>query len=98
YRVEPPDILLIEALHNVRPASDLLRSGDQLMIRVSNTLPIDPEGSVIENEFKVINGLFMVENNGSVDLGPIYGTVQVAGLTFDDAQVAITKHLTEVAG
>ena len=98
YRVEPPDILLIEALHNVRPAGDHLRSGDQIMIRVSNTLPIDPEGSLIENEFKVINGIIMVENNGTVDLGPIYGTVKVAGLTFEAAKAAIATHLTDVAG
>ncbi|MEX0724833.1 MAG: polysaccharide biosynthesis/export family protein [Planctomycetaceae bacterium] len=100
YRVEPPDILLIEALHNVRPAGDLLRSGDQLLIRVSGTIPLDltEGGQQLENEFKVINGMFMVENNGTVDLGPIYGSVQIAGLTFEDAKAAITTHLTEVAG
>jgi hypothetical protein len=32
YRVETPDILSIEAVNNIRPASDLLRAGDELII------------------------------------------------------------------
>src|SRR5688572_19773921 len=38
YRVAPPDILLIEAVNNIRPAKDPLRAGDELIIRASNTL------------------------------------------------------------
>src|SRR5262249_60425158 len=59
YRVEPPDILSIEAVNNIRPATDPLRAGDELVIRASNTLPIDPQGDPVQNEFKQINGPFL---------------------------------------
>src|SRR5262249_32969566 len=70
YRVEPPDILSIEAGNNIRPANDLLRAGDELVIRASNTLPIDPMGDPVQNEFKQINGAYRVQTDGTVDLGP----------------------------
>lgn len=95
YRVEPPDILLIEAVINIRPPSDKLRAGDQLLIRVANGLPLDPDGDLIANEFKIINNYYPVQTNGTVDLGPEYGSVQVEGLTLPEAQSAIEKHLKD---
>lgn len=70
YRVEPPDILSIEAVNNIRPANDLLRAGDELIIRASNTIPIDPMGDPVQNEFKQVNGAYRVQTDGTVDLGP----------------------------
>jgi len=93
YRVEPPDILVIEAVNNIRPANDPLRAGDQLVIRVGNTFPIDPDQDQILNEFKYINNIFMVQSDGSVDLGPEYHSVRLSGLTLDQAKTAISNHL-----
>jgi polysaccharide export outer membrane protein len=98
YRVEPPDILSIEAVNNIRPATDPLRAGDELVIRASNTLPIDPQGDPVQNEFKTINGLYRVQTDGTVDLGPEYGSVAVDGLPLKDARVAIDRHLRDEAG
>jgi protein involved in polysaccharide export with SLBB domain len=98
YRVEPPDILLIEAVHNIRPPKDKLRAGDQIIIRVGNTLPIDPEEDEISAEYKRINGLFQIETNGTIDLGPVYGTVHLEGLDFEEMKIAIDKHLKESVG
>jgi polysaccharide export outer membrane protein len=98
YRVEPPDILSIEAVNNIRPASDPLRAGDELIIRASNTLPIDPQGDPVQNEFKQINGPFRVQTDGTVDLGPEYGSVIVDGLTLKEARSAIDRHLREEQG
>ena len=98
YRVEPPDILSIEAVNNIRPASDPLRAGDELIIRASNTLPIDPQGDPVQNEFKQINGPFRVQTDGTVDLGPEYGSVFVDGLTLKEARAAIDRHLREEQG
>jgi polysaccharide export outer membrane protein len=98
YRVEPPDILSIEAVNNIRPASDPLRAGDELVIRASNTLPIDPQGDPVQNEFKTINGQYRVQTDGTVDLGPEYGSVVVDGLPLKDARLAIDKHLRDEAG
>lgn len=105
YRVAPPDILLIEAVNNIRPAADPLRAGDELLIQVADGLPIqldaDPEASPIEADieleferaFKIVNSVYRVQPDGAVDLGPEYGAVPVAGLTADDAKAAIEQHL-----
>jgi polysaccharide export outer membrane protein len=97
YRVEPPDILSIEAANNVRLVSDTLRAGDELRIRASNTLPIDPTGDPTQNEFKTINGLYRVQPDGTVDLGPEYGSVIVEGLTVREAKTAVDRHLRDAA-
>lgn len=41
YRVEPPDILLIEAVNNIRTQGQPLRVGDILEIRLGNPAPIE---------------------------------------------------------
>ncbi len=98
YRVEAPDILLIESVNNIRPLSDTLRAGDELMIRASNTLPIDPMGDPVQNDFKTINGMYRLQTDGTVDLGPEYGSVVVDGLTLKEAKGAVDKHLRDEAG
>ena len=98
YRVEPPDILLVDAVNNIRPTTDELRAGDQILIRASNTLPIDPEGDPITNEFRVINSVYSVQSDGTVDLGPEYGTVHIDGVTLDAARELIVTHLRDNVG
>ncbi|HLJ12359.1 MAG TPA: polysaccharide biosynthesis/export family protein [Planctomycetaceae bacterium] len=107
YRVEAPDILSIEAVNNIRPAEDPLHAGDELVILASNTLPIDPQGDAVEQEFKRIpmyrnaDGSpvpYRVQSDGTVDLGPEYGAVLVEGLTVKDTRLAIEKHLRDNAG
>ena len=105
YRVAPPDILLIEAVNNIRPPEDRLRAGDELLIRVADGLPIEsdisPESSPIEaqielefeRDFKVVNRIYVVKPDGTVDLGPEYGAIPVAGLTSAQARDAIDQHL-----
>ena len=41
YRVEPPDILQIEVVNNIRPSGSPLRVGDALLIRLGNPEPLD---------------------------------------------------------
>jgi len=98
YRVEAPDILLLEAVNNIRPATDLLRAGDDLMIRASNILPVDPTADQVDNEFKQISSLYRVQTDGTVDLGPEYGSVVVGGLTLKEAKMEILEHLRDVVG
>lgn len=98
YRVEPPDILLIEAVNNIRPPEDLLRAGDELIIQASGLIPPDPEGDALEAQFNAINSVFRVQPSGIVDLGPIYGPVRVSGLTLDGAREALIVHLRDVIG
>jgi len=59
--------------------------GDLLDIRVANTLPDWP-----------IDGLHVVEPDGQVALGPAYGRTNLKGLTLQEAEANVDKHLREV--
>ena len=98
YRVEPPDILLVDAVNNIRPTSDLLRAGDNILIRASNTLPIDPEGDPLINEFRTVNSVYSIQSDGTVDLGPEYGTVRLEGVTLEAAKELIITHFRDKVG
>lgn len=105
YHIEPPDILLIQAVDNIRPPDTPLEVGDQLSIQLQNGLPLrvdaDPVADPTQYElqlkselkFKVVDGTYVVDNRGEVDLGPSYGAVPVEGLTVEDAKAAIDAHL-----
>ncbi len=105
YRVEPPDILLIEAVNAVRPPHTVLRSGDVVTITLANPEPLEPiapDINPIEAQYqaqlqarsKLIDADYIVQPDGTVNLGPIYGNVQVAGLTANQAEQAVRNHLT----
>jgi polysaccharide export outer membrane protein len=98
YRVEPPDILQIQIVNNIRPAEDALRAGDALIIRATKLLPLDPAGDPIENSFKSINAEYVVQSDGTVDLGPEYGSVLIEGMTLPEARDAVDQHLREQVG
>jgi polysaccharide export outer membrane protein len=82
YTIEPPDILVIEAIHIVPRSPYSLRTGDVLAINVIGALPDAP-----------ISGAFPVQPGGMVNLGPPYGTVKVAGLTIEQAQEEVRRVL-----
>jgi polysaccharide export outer membrane protein len=109
YRVMPPDILLIDAVYNVRGALTRLRSGDQVTIRLLKGLPLDigdeASGSLLqlaakqpELQAKILNGPYTLESDGAVDLGAAYGKVFVGGLTIDEAKATIEKFLHDSGG
>jgi len=83
YTVEPPDVIIIEAVHMVPRSPYLFRSGDVIAVTVQGTLPDAP-----------ISGPFTIQPGGVVNLGLPYGTVKVGGLTTEEAQEAITTHLS----
>ena len=104
YKVEPPDILLIEAVNNIRLPGYQLRPGDVVTIRLANPEPLEPieEGvNELETQFriqteaenKIINGEYKVQPDGTVNLGPIYGKAPVAGMTLIQAKQALEQHL-----
>ena len=65
-----------------KPIDDTIKPGDRLLVRVLNAIPADPPDSVVE-----------VEASGKIMLGPSYGRVKIDGLTLEDAEKAIIKHL-----
>lgn len=82
YQVEPPDVLLIDAVKVVPKPPYHIEPLDTLQIFVLGTLPEQP-----------ITGPFPVEADGTVMLGPTYGAIKVSGLTLAEARDEITKHL-----
>jgi protein involved in polysaccharide export with SLBB domain len=105
----PPDVLLIDAVYNVRGNLTRLRSGDQITIRLLKGLPLDlgdeTSGSLLqlaakqpELQAKIVNGPYLVESDGAVDLGAAYGKIFVGGLTIDEAKASIEKYLHDSGG
>jgi polysaccharide export outer membrane protein len=85
YVIEPPDILLIDALRVVPKPPFRIQSFDSLQVIVEGTLLEQP-----------INGLYVVEPGGMLDLGPSYGKVMVGGQSLEEAQDAVFRHLKRV--
>lgn len=85
YRIEPPDVLLINAIRLAPKAPYFIQPLDILQIVVLGTLPEAP-----------IEGAYQVEPDGTVNLGPAYGSVKVAGLAVGEAAGAIDQQLRRV--
>ena len=83
YYLEPPDIINVEAIHLAPKSPYRLRVFDVVQVAVIGTPEDDP-----------ISGLFAVEPGGEIQLGSIYGTVRIEGMSVEEAQVAITRHLS----
>jgi len=84
YVIEPPDILLIDAINIVPKPPYRVHTLDTLFVQVSGTLPEYP-----------IDGVYSVESGGVINFGQPYGSVRVAGLTLDEAANAIESHLSK---
>lgn len=84
YTIEPPDVLLVEGVNVVPKSPYQLKSIDVLAVQVSGPVP---EASLAGN--------FSIEPSGTVNLGVEYGQVHVAGLTVEQAKVAIIKQLSK---
>jgi polysaccharide biosynthesis/export protein len=82
YRIEPPDVLRLEAVKLVPRPPYRISPRDVLMIRAIGTFPDQP-----------IDGYYLVEDDGIVTLGPAYGVVSVAGMLLEEAVDAVTRHL-----
>jgi polysaccharide export outer membrane protein len=85
YRIEPPDILQIEMLKMVPLPPYRIEVYDVLQIRAVGTILDQP-----------IDNFYLVEGEGTVNVGPAYGSVRVGGMTVDEATEAITRQLRQV--
>jgi polysaccharide biosynthesis/export protein len=85
YTIEPPDILFIQAVKIVPKAPHKLEPFDVLLVRVANAFADQP-----------IADAYSIDPEGTVDLGPAYGRVRVVGLTTDEAQAEIRRHLAQL--
>lgn len=85
YQIEPPDLLQIEVLRLVPLPPYHFETYDLLQVEVVGT-PYD----------QPINGYYLIEAEGTVNLGALYGSVRVAGMTVDQAKRAIAEHLRPI--
>lgn len=81
YRIEPPDIINIEMLKLVPLPPYRAEVFDVLYIR-ANAPPDQP-----------IDQNFLIEAEGTINLGPAYGSVRVAGMTIDEIRVTLDNWL-----
>lgn len=84
YVIQPPDLLVIEAINIVPKAPYYLRTGDLVTIKALGTL-----------ELNDINGEYAIQPGGIINLGPEYGSVKVSGLTAKEAEQAVLETLEE---
>lgn len=83
YRIAAPDVLEIRALRVVPKPPYKIQPLDILQIVATGTLTAEP-----------ISDFYMVEANGSINLGASYGTVEVLDLSLEEARVAILRQLS----
>ncbi len=84
YVIEPPDVLLIDAVRLIPRPPYRIEPLDVLTVQATQTFPDQP-----------IAGAYAVGPDGTVALGFSYGAVRVAGLTLEEAQKAILQHLSQ---
>lgn len=101
YRIEPPDILDIEAVRLVPRESYRLSSTDVLQVQVRRTsydrlvagdvLSVRIPGAPTVDP---IDGNFVIQADGSISLGTTYGTIHVEGLNLEGAREKIETTLS----
>ena len=85
YVIEPPDLLLIDAISVIPKPPYRVAPGDVLLVQVGNAFETEP-----------IAGPYPIEPEGTVNLGAAYGTVQVAGMTVPEVRAEILRHLSGI--
>ena len=84
YQIEPPDIVQIEMIKQIPLPPYRTETYDRLMIKVVGTLLDQP-----------INDIYLIDGEGSVDLGPAYGKLRLAGMTIEETREAIFEYLSK---
>jgi polysaccharide export outer membrane protein len=86
YMIEPPDILLIEAVKAVPKPPYKIEPLDSIFVQLGNPIKEEP-----------LSGLFTIEPDGTINLGATYGgSVNVNGMTIPEATKVIEQHLVKI--
>jgi polysaccharide export outer membrane protein len=87
YVLEPPDLLVINALRVIPKPPYRIEPGDAVFLQYT--------GEIFPN--KPLEGTYTVEPDGVINLGPSYGgSVKVSDMTLDEARAAVQKHLEKI--
>jgi polysaccharide export outer membrane protein len=84
YVLEPPDIVLIDAVRLIPKSPYHIEPLDGLLIKVTGTLK------------EPIEGIYGVDPDGSISLGFSYGNVRVAGMSVQEARKEVENHLRTI--
>ncbi|MBL8824791.1 MAG: polysaccharide biosynthesis/export family protein [Planctomycetia bacterium] len=87
YTIAAPDILLIDAIRVVPIPPYKLSPLDTVSINVPKALPDQP-----------LQGIFPIDPDGTVNLGPTYGKVSLVDKTVEEAREVLEKHMKDVVG
>jgi len=85
YQIEPPDLLEINMPKQVPLPPYRVEVYDVLQVQVTGTLMDQP-----------IFDYYLVESEGTINLGPAYGTVRVVGMTVDQIGQVLKQHLEQI--
>ncbi len=96
YVIEPPDVLLIQTVNNIRPASAPVHVGETLLVQVNRTIPLSQVEEPVSAQFKTINGMYVIGSDGYLNLGPEYGKVLAADLPLEEIQNRVDSHLRQL--
>jgi len=92
YRIEPPDILLIDAIRMAPKPPYYVQTLDVLQIVVQASSP----DRALEGQYQPIAGQYQVEPSGMINLGAGYGSITAAGRTIDEITEAVAKKVRGV--
>ena len=93
YRIEPPDVLLIELAENLRPTHATISAGELLIVQVNRAKRSTEDENLTSQQFDTIDGKYIVATDGYLNLGPEYGKVEVAGQPLAEIQRLVEVHL-----
>jgi polysaccharide export outer membrane protein len=97
YVIEPPDVLLIDAVRLVPLPPHKLEPLDAISVQ----FPADPGAlavgdlDALTKTGRALSGILPVEPEGTVNLGAAFGSVRVVDLTVAEARAAIDKRLRQ---
>jgi polysaccharide export outer membrane protein len=98
YIIEPPDVLLIDAIRVVPLPSQTVQPLDKLLVQ----FPADPTALTekdldnLSRTGRIVSDIFPVEPDGTVNLGARYGKVRVAGMLFAKVKEAVQVRIEQV--
>ena len=78
YFIETPDIISVEAVHLVPKSPYILRTYDIVHLDIGGA----PEDEMLTKEY-------VIQPGGNIQLGITFGSVQIGGLSIDDAEKAV---------